>query len=158
MSLLVKRPFTQTIFAVICLLAMSFSCSSGKLPVWYQTQSILTTSDSLSTEVYCPAELDSVYQTGIETASFPGGGTAWHKFINEHQKHPVGMQKTGKIFLSFHVNKTGDIRNIKVIKGINPSYDLRAVELLKKSGKWLPATLNDQKVNSALTISIVYHR
>jgi len=46
----------------------------------------------------------------------------------------------GKVFVSFVVDKNGDIRDVKVARGIHPQIDNEAIYLIKSMPRWRPGT------------------
>lgn len=68
------------------------------------------------------------------------------EFMQKNVRWPVGsemLDAEGKVFISFVIGKTGQVRNVKVLKGIHPLLDaeaLRVVRLL--NGQFEPGRQN----------------
>lgn len=62
----------------------------------------------------------------------------------------------GRVKLSVLVNKSGDIQDIKVVKGLERSLDKRAMEGVKNSWIFLPATKNGEVLDAAFTIDVEF--
>ncbi|MBO6763062.1 MAG: energy transducer TonB, partial [Roseivirga sp.] len=71
-----------------------------------------------------------------------------------HEAYSEGIQ--GSVFLSFNVKHTGEIKNVRVIRGLGYGCDEEAVRVLLNSGKWNPGTRNGEDVNSSSNIRIVF--
>jgi len=72
---------------------------------------------------------------------FKGGYEGFGKFLSNNINYPDYARERGiqgKVILSFVVEKTGDLSDIKVKKSVSPGIDAEAVRVLKKSPKWLP--------------------
>ena len=61
---------------------------------------------------------------------------------------------SGKIRLSATINKNGGIENLKVEKGIHKNLDEHAMEAVKNSWVFLPATRNGEVVDSAIRLEV----
>lgn len=90
---------------------------------------------------------------------FPGGEEAMQKFINENLKYPVVAQESGisgRVTLRFVVTKTGEISDVQVVRGIDPSCDREALRVVKSMPRWLPGQQNGKNVPVYFTLPIVF--
>lgn len=90
---------------------------------------------------------------------YPGGETAMQAFIVENLKYPVEAQKAGlqgRVTVRYIVNKTGEISNITVIRGVDPSLDAEAVRVIKAMPNWVPGKQNNIEVPVYFTLPIVF--
>ncbi|WP_316828055.1 TonB family protein [Pedobacter miscanthi] len=80
--------------------------------------------------------------TGVdEYPEFTGGAKAWSKYMERNLRYPSRAQEenaTGKVFISFVVEKDGSITDVSVIKGIGFGCDEEAMKVIKKSPLWKP--------------------
>jgi len=94
----------------------------------------------------------------IETQpSFPGGMTNFYKYLAENCKFPAeAMAKkiSGKVFLSFTVEKTGELSDIQVVRSLGYGTDEEAVRLLTNSPKWTPGIQDGKPVRVKYNIPI----
>ena len=60
----------------------------------------------------------------------------------------------GKVRLSAMINKSGGIQDLKVIKGLGRGLDERAMEGVKNSWIFLPATKNGEVLDTVITIEV----
>jgi TonB family protein len=90
---------------------------------------------------------------------FPGGTEALMKFIQTNINYPQ-MEKEqgieGKVYVGFVVMKSGEITNIKIMRGIKdaPSMDKEAIRIVKLMPHWIPGMNNGQKVNTRTIVPI----
>ena len=80
---------------------------------------------------------------------FPGGDTSWNQYMLEFCKvHKEAIQKSGSgsILVQFIVDKQGDLIEVETIGGVQSKLAQLAVEAVKKSPRWIPATQNGRKV------------
>jgi TonB family protein len=60
----------------------------------------------------------------------------------------------GKVKISGIINKSGGIQDLKVVKGLGRGLDQRALEGIKNSWFFLPATKNGEVLDSAITVEV----
>jgi TonB family protein len=62
----------------------------------------------------------------------------------------------GKVKISGIINKSGGIQDLKVVKGLGRGLDQRALEGVKNSWVFLPATKNGEVLDSAITVEVEF--
>lgn len=76
-----------------------------------------------------------------EMPLFPGGNIEWNKYLIKNLSYPkicIDMGITGTVLISFIVEKDGTITDVKPIVSVYPDLDEAAVNVIKKSPKWIP--------------------
>ena len=104
-------------------------------------------------------EADQVFMIVEEQASFPGGDAEWYKYLNKNLEYPRQAKRMGiegAVFLSFIVDKEGNISDIQVMRGIGGGCDEEAVRVLKESPKWNPGKQRGRPVKSRMQFRIVF--
>lgn len=99
------------------------------------------------------------FYTVEQMPSFPGGEAAMNKFIADNLKYPVVAQESGiqgRVTIRFVVTKTGDISEVTVVRGIDPSCDREALRVVKAMPKWVPGKQNGLNVPVFFTLPIVF--
>ncbi len=97
------------------------------------------------------------YQTDTSNVSlivesmpeFPGGKDTLPKFISENMIYPEEAQRKyiqGKVYVQYTVSETGEVINVKVVKGIHPSLDKEAFRVISKLPKYKPGKNSDGKL------------
>lgn len=90
---------------------------------------------------------------------FPGGEKAFGAFLSKNINYPPMAREnniSGRVFISFVVEKDGQLTDIKVLRGLGYGTDEEAVRVLKKSPKWKPGVQNGRKVRVQYTIPISF--
>lgn len=90
-------------------------------------------------------------------ASFPGGLQEWQQFLRKNIKYPRFAQRNsieGKVHLSFYVDATGNIFDIKVTRGIGGGCDEEAIRVVKNSPRWKPGLQRGVPVKSPMSLFI----
>lgn len=92
-------------------------------------------------------------------AEFPGGAAEMSRFINANVVYPeeaIENEEQGKVYVSFVVTKDGSIEGIQVERGVSPSLDNAAVEVLARMPKWNPGKAAGRNVNTRCRLPIVF--
>lgn len=113
-------------------------------------------------EVSDPISFDSqeeIFDFTDPQAQFPGGQVEMYKWIKTNFRYPVEALKdsiSGKVFVQFVVEKSGDISNIIVLKTPSKILSLEAVRLMKAMPQWEPGKLEGKAVRSRYTLPIFF--
>jgi periplasmic protein TonB len=104
---------------------------------------------------------ESVHNTfGLDVMPEPFGGEgAWGKFLSRNLRFPGPAQEqqvSGKVILSFVVEKDGHLSNIVVERSAGYGFDEEAVRVLKLAKAWKPGIQNGQPVRVKYTIPISF--
>ena len=94
-----------------------------------------------------------------QAAEFPGGQEALYSFIVDNISYPVKAKQDnveGTVYTQFIIDSKGDVKDIKVVRGVSQELDQAAVDVLKALPQWKPAENNGKKVNTLFTIPIKY--
>ena len=90
-------------------------------------------------------------------ATFPGGMTAFYKFLNKNIKYPEQAKKDktqGTVFVSFIVEKNGGISDIKIDRSLSAATDKEAERVLALSPKWIAGTLDGKPIRVKYSMPI----
>lgn len=96
----------------------------------------------------------SVVQTQPE---FPGGEDSLNNFLMENINYPHEAKLkgiSGRVYVGFLIDKTGKIRNERVLNGINDELDTEAIRVVRLMPDWKPATRVGQSVDLQYILAI----
>ena len=101
-----------------------------------------------------PAPVDNVIRDAnsgtLEVMPEPvGGAAAWSRFLQKNLWFPAVAQeqgKSGKVLMSFVIEKDGQLSNIKVEREAGYGFDEEATRVLKLARAWKPGMQNGQPV------------
>jgi len=100
----------------------------------------------------------TVYTGGLERMPEPyGGASAWGKFLQKNLKYPgmaIDQGVSGRVWVSFIVEKDGHLSNIVVDRGAGYGMDEEALRVLKLAPAWKPGMQNGQPVRVKYNIPI----
>jgi TonB family protein len=105
-------------------------------------------------------EKSDVFVVVEENATFMGGDLeTFRKWILEHLKYPESASEKGiegKVILSFVVNQTGKVINVRILRGVDPDIDREAMRVVNSSPRWKSGEQGGKPVNQQFTIPIAF--
>lgn len=106
-----------------------------------------------------PANGNEVFNTGnLEVQPEPFGGLdAFSKFLGRNLRFPAAASDanvSGRVVVSFVIEKDGSLSNIVVEKGAGYGFDQEAVRVLKLAKAWKPGKQNGQPVRVRYMVPI----
>lgn len=101
-------------------------------------------------------EVNEIYNSaGVDIKpEFPGGYENFYKYIGSTFKVPNVPRLSGKILVSFVIEKDGSVTDIRVLRDIGYGTNEEAIRVLKNSPKWIPAEQNGKKVRCSFMLPI----
>lgn len=92
-----------------------------------------------------PAHLSNeVVYTVVECLpEFPGGNSALVDYLQKNVRYPEAARKanvTGRVFISFVVERDGRLTAIRLLKGIRADCDEEAIRVIEAMPRWKPGT------------------
>ena len=92
--------------------------------------------------------------------AFEGGdANEFSKWVNSQIVYPqaaVDQKIEGKVILQFTVNKLGEVKDVKVVRGVNELLDNEAVRVVESSPKWEPGNQNGIPVSVNYTFPVIF--
>lgn len=92
--------------------------------------------------------------------SFPGGAAAMQRYIAQNIQYPqesIEKGEMGRVYLAFIVEKTGEISNVEVIRGVSPNLDFEAKMLIYHMPKWNPGKCGDTLIRTRIRLPVTFH-
>ncbi|MFB6319571.1 energy transducer TonB [Saccharicrinis sp. FJH54] len=81
---------------------------------------------------------------------FPGGDKALADYLSRTLKYPSIAQENGiqgRVYVKFTVTRSGELIDVKVIRGADPALDMEAVRVIKLMPNWIPAEVNNVPID-----------
>ena len=103
------------------------------------------------------AEEEEVFLVVEEDPEFPGGLGALSQFIADNIKYPQLAKEnniTGKVFVSFVVEKDGSVGQVKVLRDIGGGCGAEAVRVVKSMPKWKPGKQRGKPVRTQFNLPV----
>ncbi len=104
-------------------------------------------------------DMDNIFVVVEKDPEFPGGMEALYKFLNENLQYPKQAMEnniSGKVYVTFVVEKDGSISNIRVLRDIGGGCGDEAVRIIKSMPKWIPGEQRNKPVRVQFTLPIQF--
>jgi len=91
---------------------------------------------------------------------FPGGMEALYKYLRENIKYPQLARDnniTGKVYVTFVVEKDGSIANPRVLKDIGGGCGAEAIRVVKAMPKWSPGKQRGKAVRVQFNLPVSFN-
>ena len=119
-------------------------------------------------EAFVPIEVpqeETVVEEEIFTVvenepEFPGGMEALYKYFGENIKYPQVAKDnniTGKVYVTFVVEKDGSIANPKVLRDIGGGCGQEAIRVVKAMPKWKPGKQRGKAVRVQFNLPVSFN-
>ena len=119
---------------------------------------IETTESDEKVAIEIEEESDEEFFMVVENMpEFPGGDAGLMKYIQNNVKYPPIAKEyniTGKVYVSFIVDKSGSVTDVKIVRGVDKSLDAEAVRVVKSLPKYKPGKQRGKAVRVMFTIPI----
>lgn len=105
------------------------------------------------------SESDAIFITVEVMPQYPGGDKAMQEFIRKELRYPAAAKDAsiqGTVYVNFVVDATGEVGNIKLIRGIGGGCDEEAMKMVSKMPKWKPGRQNGKNVPVSMTIPVQF--
>jgi len=102
---------------------------------------------------------EEIFTIVEQQAEFPGGPSAWGRFLAKTLKYPSDAQRAnvgGRVFVSFIVDTDGSVQDVQVLKGVGFGCDEEAIRVVNSMPRWNPAKLSGRAVRSRITQPITF--
>ena len=81
------------------------------------------------------------------------------KWVYTYMKYPKEAMKEGiqgRVLVDFVIDEKGKVRDVKVLKGVDPLLDEEAVRIISASPEWKPGWLLGKKVKSRMSLYVEF--
>ncbi|MCM1022002.1 MAG: TonB family protein [Muribaculum sp.] len=102
---------------------------------------------------------EKTFEAVEEPPQFPGGDAALMKFISQNLRYPPYAAENniqGRVIVRFVVTKTGEIGEVKIGRGKDPSLDQEAMRVVRQLPRFIPAKQNGTPVNVWFNLPITF--
>lgn len=98
---------------------------------------------------------EKIYYAVETKPDFKGGIKEFYNYIGKNFRVPNVNKLSGKVIVSFVVEKDGSLTDIKVIRDIGYGTGEEAIRVLKNSPTWIPGYQSGKPVRVMYTLPIV---
>lgn len=103
--------------------------------------------------------LEEIFVAVENKPEFPGGSQAMMKYLADNIRYPVIAQESGKqgrVVCSLVITKEGEISNVEVLLGVDPSLDAEVKRVIGSMPDWKPGTQRGNPVNVRAIMPVVF--
>jgi protein TonB len=100
-------------------------------------------------EVVVEEDENKIFTVVEQNPEFVGGYEAMMNFIRKNMRYPASARRMGvdgTVYVSFVVDKTGSISEVKTIRGISADCDKEAMRVVSMMPAWKPGKQNGKPV------------
>ena len=102
-------------------------------------------------------ENDSIYDKADLMPEFKDGKVGLSKYVGSHVVYPpeaIDKDITGRVFVTFVVNKNGKVGSVELLKGVHPLLDEAALECVRNLPRFYAGEQNGEKGRVRINIPI----
>lgn len=102
-------------------------------------------------------EADKIYSLADEQPAYPGGMSAFFKYVQSDMQYPPSAKAKGiegRVFVEYIVEKDGSISGAKILKSLNGDCDKEALRLITSSAKWTPGKIDGKAVRVKMALPL----
>ena len=102
---------------------------------------------------------EEVFDMVEQAPQFPGGPAELMSYLSKNIRYPVIAQENGiqgRVICQFVVGSDGSVRDIKVMRGVDPSLDKEAIRVIQSMPKWIPGRQNGKAVSVRYTLPVTF--
>lgn len=109
----------------------------------------------ICTDTLRPVRADERVLEGVVEIQpmFPGGNQALQEYLRTNLQRP-DEDTTGRVIVTFTIEKDGSITNAKVLKSLSEACDREALRLVNAMPKWAPGKQLGETVSTKYTMPI----
>lgn len=100
-----------------------------------------------------------IYEEADIMPSFPGGGEAIEKYLNDNIKYPKQARENdvqGRVVVSFVVERDGTLSNIRVVRSADPLLDKEANRVILSMPRWKPGKKDGNEVRVRYKLPVTF--
>ncbi|MBQ8046460.1 MAG: M56 family metallopeptidase [Prevotella sp.] len=102
---------------------------------------------------------ERVFDVVDEMPVFPGGDLALMDYLNANAVYPKAAQErgaSGRVLVSFVVEKDGSIDKVRVVRPVDPALDAEAVRIVRMMPNWQPGRQAGRPVAVQYSVPVMF--
>lgn len=145
------------------LLISLFITSLNALSITAQDRCIVTLQSSVTSQsgTRITHREAYVFESVDQPPYFPGGDGALVRYINNQRRYPIDAYNAGiegRVVCSFIVNPKGNIEDVGIVRGVEPSLDAEAIRVIEQMPKWVAGRIADNPVPVYCILTIPFRK
>ncbi len=147
-----------TLPVLALLLIVNARASAQQVKKTDQTVNEIKTDDVTDVKIK-KVDTDSIYNVVEVMPEFPGGMSQMATYLSENIKYPEEAKDkdiSGRVFISFVIEKDGSVSSAKVMRGIGGGCDEEALRVVKAMPKWKPGMMKGKPVRVYYVLPVFF--
>ena len=110
-------------------------------------------------EVHGMLDVSQIDEKPEQLPMYPRGNVGVVNDIQKNVSYPASAKEAGvegNVLVSFVVSEKGKVKDVSVLKGVNPELDKAAIEVIESLRPFTPAVMNGEKVDMTLKSLITF--
>lgn len=102
---------------------------------------------------------EPIFMVVDELPVFPGGEEARMEYLQDNITYPEALRAdsvTGTVYVSFIIDKSGDVRNPQIMRGVHEDLDAITIEAVQNMPDWTPGKYNGEPVNMKFNMPVKF--
>lgn len=90
---------------------------------------------------------------------YKGGPREMNLYLSTNLRYPIEAMKAGKegkVYVSFVINKQGNLQDIRIAKSVSPELDAEALRLVSNMPQWTPGIIAGRPVLTRMTLPVKF--
>jgi len=117
--------------------------------------------DAFAQEEEEEEEVQNTFMIVEDMPQFRGGGIdKFRNYVQKTAKYPTMAQENGiegTVYIKFVVDENGNISEIEIVRGVDPSLNNEAKEVIAQAPSWEPGKQRGQPVRVQFTIPVAFN-
>lgn len=102
---------------------------------------------------------DKVLSVIEQMPQFVGGDAKMMEYLNDNIKYPANAVENGiqgRVVVRFIVSKEGDVKDVKVVRPLDPSLDQEALRIVRAMPRWVPGKHSGRPTAAYYTLPVTF--
>ena len=131
----------------------SLELVNGEAPSFFPDQTPVVPATSSGAIPYYECDIPPTFLGSTDPKVF------LEKWVYAYLKYPQEAVRNGiqgRVLVDFVIDEKGKVKDVKVLRGVDPLLDAEAVKVVSASPDWKPARLQGKKVRSEMSIYVEF--
>lgn len=91
-----------------------------------------------------------------EAPEFTGGQDSLKYYIQSSIKVPVDSLISGRVYITFKIDTSGQVKNCKILRGINEYLNNESLRIVKNMPKWTPGKIGKKNIETNYVVPVIF--
>ncbi len=125
--------------------------ANGPRPLFRESSASSAAKPAVGVYAYSDVDIKPMFLNSPDPAAF------MERWVYQYLKYPRYAQENGiqgRVLVDFMIDEKGEVRDVKIARGVHESLDEEALRVVSASPKWRPGRHRGKKCKVALTIAV----